>query len=98
MAFTLSRPVVTGEKDGFRFTITSAVDSDARASDTRIEITPPDGATFGEEPRQHFHAAPDVGAALAGAGFTVTAVRDGYSHRPADESTLTAAWIARLHG
>ena len=43
MALTASRPVVTGEKDGYRFTITSAVDPDARASDTRIEITPPEG-------------------------------------------------------
>jgi SAM-dependent methyltransferase len=96
MAFTQSRPEVTGEKDGYHFTITSAVDPDARASDTRIEITPPDGAPFSEEHRQHFHDATELGAALAGAGFRVTAVRDGYSDRPADESTLTGAWIARL--
>jgi len=95
MAFTVSRPVVTSEKDGYRFTITSTVDPHARASDTRIEITPPDGAPFGEQHRQHFHAASDVRVALAGAGFTVTAVRDGYSDRPADDSTLTATWIAR---
>jgi SAM-dependent methyltransferase len=98
MAFTLSRPEVTGEKDGYRFTITSAVDPDARMSDTRIEITPPDSPPFREEHRQHFHAAADVRATLAGAGFTVTAVRDGYSDRPADESTLTATWIARRPG
>jgi SAM-dependent methyltransferase len=96
MAFTLSRPDVTGEKDGYRFTITSTVDPDVRASDTRIEITPPGGAPFCEEHRQHFHAASDVRAALTGAGFTVTAARDGYSDRPVDESTLTATWIARL--
>jgi predicted TPR repeat methyltransferase len=95
MAFTQSRPEVTGEKDGYRFTITSTVDADARASDTRIEITPPDGTLWGERHRQYFHAALDVRAALAGAGFTVTAVRDGYSERPADESTYTATWIAR---
>jgi SAM-dependent methyltransferase len=96
MAFTLSRPEVTGEKCGYRFTITSTVDADGRASNTRIEITPPDGAPFGEEHRQHFHAVSDVRSTLAGAGFTVTAVRDGYSDRPVDESTLTATWIARL--
>jgi SAM-dependent methyltransferase len=95
MAFTLSRPVVTGEKDGFRFTITSAVDRGARASDTRIEITPPEAAPFGELHRQHFHVIEDVRAALGDAGLDVVAVRDGYSDRPADESTLTATWIAR---
>ena len=95
MAFTLSRPEVTGEKDGYRFRITSTVDRDARACDTRIEITPPDGAPFGEEHRQYFHAASHVRVALDGAGFEVTAVRDGYSDRAADESTLTTTWIAR---
>ena len=55
MALTVSRPVVTDEKDGYRFTITSAVDPDARASDTRIEITPPEGTPFGEQHRQYFH-------------------------------------------
>jgi SAM-dependent methyltransferase len=96
MALALSNPIVTGEKEGYRFTITSTVDPAARASDTRIEITPPDGMPFGEEHRQHFHAADNVRAALAGAGFTVTAIRDGYSERPADDSTLSATWIARL--
>jgi SAM-dependent methyltransferase len=96
MAFTQARPVVTGEKDGYRFTITSTVDTDARASDTRIEITPPAGAPFGEQHRQHFHSASALRTALAGAGFTVAAVRDGYSDHPADETTLTATWIARL--
>jgi len=95
MAFTLSQPETTGEQDGYRFTITSTVDPDARASDTRIEITPPDGAPFGEEHRQYFHSASRVRAALDGAGFDVTGVRDGYSDRPADDSTLTATWIAR---
>ena len=98
MAFTRSRPVVTGEKNGYRFTITSAVDEDARASDTRIEITPAGEAPLTEQHRQHFHRAGDIRAALADAGFEVTAVRDGYSDRPADDSTLSATWIARLHG
>ena len=95
MALTVSRPVVSGEKDGCRFTITSAVDPDARASKTRIEITPPEGTPFGEQHRQHFHRDEDIRAALADAGFEATAVRDGYSDRPADESTLSATWIAR---
>ncbi len=95
LALTASRPVVTGEKDGYRFTITSAVDPDARASDTRIEITPPEGTPFGEQHRQYFHRDEDIRAALADAGFEATAVRDGYSDRPADESTLSATWIVR---
>jgi hypothetical protein len=96
MAFTLSRPVVTGERDGYRFTIASTVDRDARASDTRIEITPADEAPFSEQHRQYFHREADVRTALAGAGLEVTAVRDGYSDRPADDATLSATWIARL--
>jgi hypothetical protein len=28
-------------------------------------------------------------------GFEMVAVRDGYSDRPADETTLNATWIAR---
>jgi hypothetical protein len=88
--------VVTGEQDGYRFTITSAVDADARASDNRIEITPPDGAPFVEQHRQYFHRADEIRAALVRAGLEVTAVRDGYSARPADDSTLSATWIARL--
>jgi SAM-dependent methyltransferase len=98
MAFAKTQPVVTGEKGGHRFTISSTVDTVARTSDTRIEIAPPSGAPFGEEHRQHFHSAPDIRAVLGGAGFDVTAVRDGYSDRPADESTLTATWIARRPG
>ena len=97
MAFTVGQPVVEGEKDGHHFVIESAVDPDARRSDTRIEVTPPDGgAPFSEQHRQHFHRPADVEAALVGAGFAVTAVKDGYSDRPADESTLSATWIARL--
>jgi SAM-dependent methyltransferase len=95
MALALSRPVVTGEQSGYRFTIASAVDRDARASDTRIEITPAGDASFAEQHRQHFHREPDIRVALAGAGLEVTAVRDGYSGRPADDATLSATWIAR---
>jgi predicted TPR repeat methyltransferase len=95
MAFALSQPVVTGEKDGYRFTITSAVDSGARASDTTIEVQPAGEAPFTERHRQHFHRADDVRAALAAAGFEVLTVRDGYSERPADDATSSATWVAR---
>jgi len=96
MAFTVGQPIVEGEKDGHRFVIESAVDPDTRRSDTRIEVIPPDGgAPFTEQHRQHFHQPADVEAAIVAAGFTTTAVRDGYSDRPADASTLSATWIAR---
>jgi SAM-dependent methyltransferase len=96
MTFTRGRPVVTGEKDGHRFVIRSAVDPDRRVCDTRIELTPADDAPFSEEHRHYFHRADEIRAALADSGFEVTAVRDGYSDRPADASTLSATWIARL--
>jgi SAM-dependent methyltransferase len=96
MAFTRGRPVVTGEKEGHRFVIRSAVDPDARVCDTRIEFTPADDAPFSEEHRHYFHRADEIRAALADSGFEVTALRDEYSDRPADASTLSATWIARL--
>ena len=96
MAFTSGRPVVAGEKKGHRFVIRSAVDPDARVCDTRIELTPADEAPFSEEHRHYFHRADEIRAALADSGFEVTAVRDEYSDRPADASTLSATWIARL--
>jgi SAM-dependent methyltransferase len=97
MAFTSSHPVVSGEQDGHRFVIVSEVDTDARLCDTRIDVTP-DGAAspFSERHRQYFHRDSDIRSALVDGGFEVVAVRDGYSDRPADESTLSATWIAGL--
>jgi SAM-dependent methyltransferase len=96
MAFTSSRPVVSGEQEGHRFVILADVDPDARRCDTRIDVTA-DGAAcaFSEHHRQYFHRDSDIRSALVDAGFAVVAVRDGYSDRPADESTLSATWIAR---
>ena len=97
MAFTYSRPVVSGEQEGHRFVILAEVDPDARLCDTRIDVTP-DGAAspFSERHRQYFHRNTEIRSALADGGFEVVAVRDGYSDRPADQSTLSATWIARL--
>jgi SAM-dependent methyltransferase len=97
MAFTSSRPLVSGEQEGHRFVIIAEVDLDARSCDTRIDVTP-DGAAspFSERHRQYFHRDTDIRSALVDGGFEVAAVRDGYSDRPADESTLSATWIARL--
>jgi SAM-dependent methyltransferase len=96
MAFTVSRPVVHGEESEHRFVISSVVDTRTRTCDTRIEVVPLDGGgAFSEHHTQHFHRAADMRSALVDAGFEVTAVRDGYSERPADASALSATWIAR---
>jgi predicted TPR repeat methyltransferase len=96
IAFAETRPVVSGETNGNRFVISSAVDPDARICDTRIELTPAGGETpFSEQHRQYVHRESEIRIALADAGFEVIAVTDEYSDRPADESTLSATWIAR---
>ena len=96
MAFTVSRPVVRGEEGEHRFVISSVVDTLTRSCDTRIEVVPLDGGgAFSERHRQHFHRAADLRSSLGDAGFEVIEVRDGYSDRQADASTLTATWIAR---
>lgn len=94
MRFAASRPVVSGEKDDHRYTIESTVDAAARTCDTHIRVT--GGSTgFAEQHRQYFHRASDIRGALVAAGFEVSAVRDDYSERPANASTLSATWIAR---
>jgi SAM-dependent methyltransferase len=96
MAFTASQPVVHGEQGEYRFVISSLVDTRARTCDTRIEIVPfYGGGAFSEQHRQYFHRAADMRSSLVDARFAVTAVRDGYSERPADASALSATWIAR---
>jgi SAM-dependent methyltransferase len=97
MAAASARPVVSGEHEGHRFVLLADVDADARFCDTRIDVIP-DGAAsaFSERHRQYFHRNTAVRSALVDGGFEVLAVRDGYSDRPADESTLSATWIARL--
>jgi SAM-dependent methyltransferase len=98
MALTSSRPVVSGEQQGHRFVILAEVDPDARLCDTRIEVTVDDATSpFSEHHRQYFHRDTDIRSALVDEGFEVVAVRDGYSDRPADETTLNATWIARKH-
>jgi SAM-dependent methyltransferase len=96
MALTSSRPVVSGEQEGHRFRILTEVDPEARFSDSRIDVTT-EGAEspFSELHRQYFHRDTDIRSALLDAGFDVVGVRDGYSERPAGESTLSATWIAR---
>ena len=97
MALTSSRPVVSGEQEGHRFVILAEVDPDARLCDTRIDVTADGVASpFSEHHRQYFHRDADIRSALGDGGFEVVAVRDGYSDRPADESTLSATWIAKL--
>jgi SAM-dependent methyltransferase len=96
MRFTVANPVVSGDTDGTRFVISSAVDPGARSCDTTIEIEPAEGgAPFSEEHRQYFHRETAVRAALGDAGFEVSAVTDGYTEQPAGGATLCATWISR---
>jgi predicted TPR repeat methyltransferase len=97
LTLTSSRPLVTGDRAGHRFAIRSVVDPHARACDVRIDVTPGGaGSSFSEHHRQYFHRPAEIRSALADAGFDVIAVRDELSDRPADESTLSATWVARL--
>ena len=93
MRFIASQPLVSGGKDDRRYAIESSVDPDARTCDTRIVVEGAGG--FAERHRQWFHRASDVREALVAAGFEGIDVRDDYSDRPADTSTLSATWIAR---
>jgi SAM-dependent methyltransferase len=97
MEFTVVNPVVAGEAEGNRFVISSTVDSAGRTCDTSIELAPDGGgAPFSERHRQYFHGAPAIRAALAGAGFAVESVKDEYSDREVDETTMRATWVARI--
>jgi hypothetical protein len=96
MAFTVSNPVVEGEADGQRFTITSEVDVRTRTCDTRIALTrSSDGDAFTEHHRQYFFSDDQVRGALADAGFAQVTVTEEYTDAPCDASTLRATWTAR---
>jgi SAM-dependent methyltransferase len=97
MAFTAANPVVSGESDGHRYVISSAVEGDGRTCETRIELVPAgEGTPFSEHHTQYFHTAAEIRSALAATGFGVTAVLDEYSERPVDDRSLRATWVARL--
>ena len=94
--FTAANPVVAGEQDGNRFVLTSVVDTGDRVCDTTIEVLESaDGDPFAETHRQYFHAAGDVVAALATAGFGSLGRTEEYTPKPVDASTLRATWLAR---
>jgi SAM-dependent methyltransferase len=96
MAFTIANGVVAGQAAQNDFLISSVVDPSARTCDTTIEVTKPrDCDPFSERHRQYFHTDANVRASLEDAGYTVTAVNDEYTHRPADAETLSATWRAR---
>ena len=96
MDFTIANGVVAGRAAENDFVISSVVDPSARTCDTTIELTRPrDGDPFSERHRQYFHTEANVRASLEDAGFTVTAVNEEYTHRPADAATLSATWTAR---
>jgi SAM-dependent methyltransferase len=96
MAFAAERPVITGEANGRRFTITNTVDTTQRTCDSRIDVIDDrGGASFSEHHLQHFFSDRDVYAALVDAGFHVRAITDEYTHDPVGPATLRATWVAR---
>ncbi len=95
MVLMAANPLLEGEEDGHRFTLTSTVDTRARTCDTRIRVAGEGDARFTEEHRQWFFPDAEIRAALAAAGFARVTVTDEYSHRPVDASSLRATWIAR---
>ena len=96
MEFTISHGVVAGQEAENDFVISSVVDPSARTCDTEIVVTRSrDGDPFCERHRQYFHTDADVRTSLRDAGFSVTAVAEEYTHRPADAETLCATWTTR---
>lgn len=95
MALMVANPLLEGEQDGHRFTLTSTVDTRARTCDTRIRVTGEGVARFTEQHRQWFFPDAEIRAALAAAGFAGVTVNDEYADRPVDTSSLRATWVAR---
>jgi SAM-dependent methyltransferase len=96
MDFTIANGVVAGRAAESDFVISSVVDPSARTCDTKIVLTRPrDGDPFYERHRQYFHTDTNVRASLRDAGFAVTAVGEGYTHQPANASTLCATWTTQ---
>lgn len=97
--FTLANPVVRGEAEGYRFTITTVVDLSDLSCDTWIDLTRvADGYGFVEHHRQWFHPDELVREALARAGLTLLRVAEEYGEDPVGPGTLRATWTARLDG
>ncbi len=99
MDFTLATPVVRGEAQGYRFTITTTVDVAERSCDTWIDLTHvADGDGFVEHHHQWFHPDELVREALARAGLSLLRVAEEYGEDPVGPGTMRATWTARLDG
>ena len=96
LEFTLKNADITGEDEGYRFTIHSDVEPLARTCDTSIDVrSAHDDSQFTEHHRQYFHSDEAVTLALQTAGFGAISVVDEYSPAPATADSLRATWIAR---
>ena len=95
MELMVANPVLEGERDGHRFTLTSTVDTRSRTCDTRIRVAGEGVARFTERHRQWFFPDAEIRAALVAAGFERITVTDEYAHRPLDPSSVRATWTAR---
>ncbi len=96
LEFTLKNCDISGEEEGYRFTIHSDVDANGRTCDTWIDVTNAgDASQFSEHHRQYFHSDDDVRLAMKAAGFTGIATVEEYSDTQATADTLRATWTAR---
>lgn len=94
--FTIKNADVTGEEEGYRFTIHSDVDRTQRTCDTWIDVADTRSeAEFREHHRQYFHTDSAVEEALLAAGFNEISVVEEYTKTKATAETLRATWIAR---
>lgn len=88
--------VIDGQDGSLRFAIRSVVHADRRECVYTIEVVADSTEeSFFETHRQFFHAASEVRAALADAGFVVQFVGDEYTQDSVSEDTMRATWVAR---
>lgn len=95
MRLMVDNPLLEGEADGHRFTLSTVVDARARTCETRIRLSSAGVERFTERHRQWFLPDDEIRSALAAAGFGGVSVTHEYERRPLDAASLRATWVAR---
>ena len=93
--FARTHPVITGGRDGTRFTLTTHVSGVTCTATLDFQSTDPSLPSFIETHIQHVHPSGEIEDALASAGFRLQRVVDEYSDAALTETTLRATWVAR---
>jgi SAM-dependent methyltransferase len=83
-----------GEIDGFNYVRGSEYDRDTRLHTTTFEITI-EGQTYVERHVQRAYLVAPIRTLLEEAGFTVLEAFDGFSARPARETSERIHWVVR---